>query len=1071
MNFASAFRFSSSLVAVLDAGDGRIVDVNPAFEHELGYPREAMLGRSTLDIDFWPHPQTRAAIWAHLRSERRVCGERVIFRNLAGQEFAANLYCEFFEYEGRRLVLSVFQRLSPATAHDAPGDADPGSYRALFLASAEGFYRSLPEGGLIDVNPALARIFGYESPAQMLREAHGRRASDLYADADVAVSLIERLHTDGHFENQRAQVRQRDGSLVWVSENSRGVRDEGGRLLFYEGSMMDIGAQVEAEARLRQSETMYRTLVDSSHDGVFLIRHDGTIGFINEAMAQTLGYRAEELIGTSYLKLIAPEALAEQMVRRNERAGGSYAVQTYDTIMVRKDGSRRLLHVHAGAVDYDGEVASTGTARDVTEEHRQRQALEWAERTYRELFQNAVSGMFRSHLDGRIVAANDAFAHILGYADTAELLESGRGIGDFYANPDSRKYVLAQLAASREPVTFEFDARRKDGTLVPTEVRAQAIRDNEGRILWTEGSAQDIGARRRAEIALKESEARYRTLVEHSQVGVYMMLGDHYTYVNQAFAAMFGYREEELIGADFRQLVPPESREHQEDRYRRRSEGEPSGGDYCIVLMRKDGVRIQVVVSAGHVEMNGKLYTSGTIRDVTAQLRVQRELEYNASHDQLTGLPNRVFFERQLEQAIAHAQASGDYHYAVLFLDLDGFKLVNDSLGHACGDDLLTQIAECLRANLGNQCLVARYGGDEFTLLPHGACPRGRAEQMAQRVLALLAGSFEVRGHRVFSGASLGVVLGRAEYQSPDQLLRDADTAMYRAKAGGKSAYVIFDDAMHAAARARLKLETDLRFALERGEFRIFHQPIVDLRNGRVQGFEALIRWQHPQRGLLLPADFLDVANETGTLVALDWWVLEQVCQNQMHWQRRLPAHARLRASVNVDDRQFADPNLVEHLRGVLRRTGADPSTLALEITETVFRRGRDEAAQTLYGLKQLGVSLVVDDFGTGYSSLDSFAASPFDALKIDRSFIRDMATNFRHRAIVRTIAAFAEDMHLDLIAEGVETAEQAALLRDLGCTVAQGFLYAPALPHGEFETLLERGFAHHPDSSPSAVA
>jgi diguanylate cyclase (GGDEF)-like protein/PAS domain S-box-containing protein len=759
------------------------------------------------------------------------------------------------------------------------------------------------------------------------------------------------------------------------------------------------------------------------------------------------------------------------MVRRNERAGGSYAVQTYDTIMLRKDGTRRLLHVHAGAVDYDGEVASTGTARDVTEEHRQRQALEWAERTYRELFQNAVSGMFRSHLDGRIVAANDAFARILGYVDVAELLESGRGIADFYANPDSRKYVLAQLAASREPVTFEFDARRKDGSLVPTEVRAQAIRDSEGRILWTEGSAQDIGARRRAEIALKESEARYRTLVEHSQVGVYMMLDDHYTYVNQAFATMFGYREEELIGADFRLLVPPESREHQEDRYRRRSEGEPSGGDYCIALLRKDGVRIQVVVSAGHVEMNGKRYTSGTIRDVTAQLRVQRELEYNASHDQLTGLPNRVFFERQLEQAIAHARASGDYHYAVLFLDLDGFKLVNDSLGHACGDDLLTQIAECLRANLGSQCLVARYGGDEFTLLPHGACPRGRAEQMAQRVLALLAGSFEVRGHRVFSGASLGVVLGRAEYQSPDQLLRDADTAMYRAKAGGKSAYVIFDDAMHAAARARLKLETDLRFALERGEFRIFHQPIVDLRNGRVQGFEALIRWQHPQRGLLLPADFLDVANETGTLVALDWWTLEQVCQNLIHWQRRLPAHARLRASVNVDDRQFADPNLAEHLRGVLRRTGADPSTLALEITETVFRRGRDEAAQTLHGLKQLGVSLVVDDFGTGYSSLDSFAASPFDALKIDRSFIRDMATNFRHRAIVRTIAAFAEDMHLDLIAEGVETAEQAALLRDLGCTAAQGFLYAPALPQGEFETLLERGFAHHPDSSPSAVA
>lgn len=1071
MNLAGAFRFSSSLVAILDASDGRVVDINLALQNELGYRREDIVGKRTIEIDFWPNPGIRATIWARLRSEHRVCGERVTFRTRSGAERAALLFCEVFEQDGVRYAFAVFQLVRDVEAGEQPSLLDPGSYHALFLAAAEGLYRSLPNGGWIDVNPAMARLFGYESAAQMLAETNTLPASQLYADVERTQELYALLDARGQFENQRARIRRRDGTLAWIVESARRVTDAAGRILFYEGSITDISEQVRAEERLRQSESMYRTLVDSSHDGVFLIRHDGTIGFINEAMAQTLGYRAEELIGTSYLKLIAPEALPEQMVRRNQRAGGSYAVQTYDTVMRRKDGARRLLHVHAGAVDYEGEVASTGTARDVTEEHRQREALEWAERTYRELFQSAVSGMFRSHLDGRIVAANDAFAHILGYADAAELLACGHGIGHFYANPDSRKYVLAQIAASREPVTFEFDACRKDGSIIPTEVRAQAIRDNEGRIVWTEGSAQDISARRRAEIALRDSEARYRILVEHSQVGVYMMLDDRYTYVNAAFAALFGYREDELVGADFRLLVPPESIEHQEDRYRRRSVGEPSNGDYCIVLMRKDGARIQVVVSAGQVEMNGQRYTSGTIRDVTAQLRVQRELEHNASHDQLTGLPNRDFFERQLEQAIAHAQASGDYHYAVLFLDLDGFKLVNDSLGHASGDDLLMQIAETLSANLGSQCLVARYGGDEFTLLPHGACPRGRVEQLAQRVLALLAGSFEVRGHRVFSGASVGVVLGHADYQSSDQLLRDADTAMYRAKAGGKSAYVIFDDAMHAAARERLKLETDLRFAVERGEFRIFHQPIVDLRSGRVQGFEALVRWEHPQRGLLLPSEFLEVAGETGTLVALDWWVLEQVCQNLLRWQRRLPAHARLRASVNVDDRQFADQNLIEHLRNVLRRTGADPSTLALEITETVFRRGREEAAQTLHGLKQLGVSLVVDDFGTGYSSLDSFADSPFDALKIDRSFIRDMVTNFRHRAIVRTIAAFAEDMHLDLIAEGVETVEQAELLRDLGCTVAQGFLYAPALAQGEFEALLERGFARQNDSSPSAVA
>ena len=361
--------------------------------------------------------------------------------------------------------------------------------------------------------------------------------------------------------------------------------------------------------------------------------------------------------------------------------------------------------------------------------------------------------------------------------------------------------------------------------------------------------------------------------------------------------------------------------------------------------------------------------------------------------------------------------------------------------------------------------------GDEFTLLPHGNCDLARAEQLAQRVLTLLAGSFDVDGHRIFSGASVGVVLGHPDYQTPNQILRDADTAMYRAKASGKSAYVIFDDAMHAAARARLIIETELRFALERGEFRAYYQPIVDLRDGSLQGCEALVRWQHPHRGLLLPEDFLAVAEETGTLLALDWWILEHTCRTLLRWQRRYPAHARLRASVNIDERQFAAPELIENLRGILKRSGIDPSSLALEITETVFRRGRAEAETTLDALKHLGVSLVVDDFGTGYSSLDSFATSPFDALKVDRSFIRDMTTNPRHNAIVRTIVGFAQDLGLGLIAEGVETREQAARLLESGCSSAQGFLYSAAVPEEVFESMLKSGLAPGSRSASGDVA
>ncbi|HET8942672.1 MAG TPA: PAS domain S-box protein, partial [Rudaea sp.] len=995
----------------------------------------------------------------------------VVFRCSKGDERSAFLSCERFELESRQFVLAIFQQVGEVGAADRRAISDPGSYRALFMAANEGLYRSLPGGGWIDVNPAMARIFGFDDPAQMLGATLGKAASELYVDPQLAAQRHAQLDRDGKFVNERAQIRRTDGSTIWISESSRLVCNDQGLVLFYEGSLVDISGQIDAEQRLRQSETMYRTLVDNSHDGVFLILHDGTIGFINEAMAATLGYAARELIGTSYMRLITPESMEQQRGRRQARLDGSYEVQSYDVTMLRKDGTPRLLHVHAGAVDYEGQVASIGTARDITEEQRQRDAVEKAEKTYRELFQNSVAGMFRSLPDGRFAAANDAFARILGYASATQLMRSAKNIGDFYADPSKRDAVLAQLAASESALTFEFDARRADATTLLAEVRAQAIRGSDGAIQWVEGSVQDISARRRAELALQESETRYRTLVEHSQVGVYMMLDDRYTYVNQAFAAMFGYTEKELTGADFRLLVPPESLVHQEKRYEDNRAGWRAKGDYSITLQRKDGSRIEVVVSAGTVDRDGKRFTTGTIRDVTEQHRVRRELEYNATHDLLTGLPNRIFFEQQLASTMRVASKDGGQEYAVLFLDLDGFKLVNDSLGHASGDLLLVQIAETLRANLGANCLVARYGGDEFTLLPQGSCGLARAEQLAQRVLTLLAGSFDVDGHRIFSGASVGVVLGHPDYQSPNQILRDADTAMYRAKASGKSAYVIFDDAMHEAARARLLIETELRFALERGEFRAFYQPIVDLRDGSLQGCEALLRWQHPQRGLLLPEDFLGVAEETGTLLALDWWILEHTCRNLLRWQRRYPAHACLRASVNIDERQFAAPELIENLRGVLKRSGIDPSALALEITETVFRHGRSEAEATLNALKDLGVSLVVDDFGTGYSSLDSFATSPFDALKVDRSFIRDMITNPRHGAIVRTIVGFAKDLGLGLIAEGVETREQAARLLESGCSVAQGFLYSPAVPEEVFESMLDSGLAPGSQSDSGAVA
>lgn len=766
------------------------------------------------------------------------------------------------------------------------------------------------DGTLVDANPALERILGCAVCA-------GEPISNVFG-TDLT-DFLTRLALDGHADL--------DTCVGGHAQRLHGEMFEfcGRQLIFALMLPDDI-------ARLRQSEALYRTLIDHCRDGVLLVQN-GRVQFTNPAMADMLNYSRAELVGIEYIQLVAPDSREAQMQWHAVREGDSYGVQDYEVVLRRKGGDERYMQVRAAAVEHEGGIASIGTIRDITDACRQQ----------------------------------------------------------------------AQLA---------------------------------------------------------EAEARYRHLVEHSQVGVYLMLGDRYTYVNKAFATMFGYAEHELIGESFRRLVPPESQQHVEARYRRQCEAESYGGSYSVTLMSKNGNRIDVVVNAGPVELDGHRYISGTIRDVTEQRRFQRELEHNATHDCLTGLPSRFLVERALGARLKDALAATCYEYAVLFLDLDGFKLVNNSLGHAAGDELLLAIAERLRNSFEGEGLVARYGGDEFTILPDGLCPRFRAEALARRVLGLFSDPFTIRGHTVYSGASVGIVLGHPDYQAPDQVLRDADTAMYRAKAAGKAAYVVFDEAMHLAARARLTLETDLRGAIDRAEFCVFYQPIVDLGSGSVIGCEALVRWQHPERGLLPPPEFLAAAEESGLIVPLDWWVLEHACRQLLTWQRRYPAFGTLRINVNLDERQFAERHLARLLGEVLDRVGLEPTSLALEVTETVFRRGRRDVEETLWQLKELGPLLVVDDFGTGYSSLESFTSAPFDALKIDRSFICDMETNPRHRAIVRTITGFADELGLLLTAEGVETPGQAQLLLSMGCGSAQGFLYARPMPPETFDEVLAVGLA-----------
>lgn len=931
MGLVDRFRHSDTVVALLCADRGTVLEANPALERVLGYRLTDALGRRPLELGLWPDMSVRTAIWSQLRESGRVSGLLISVRHAAGHLLACRLNAECVDGEDGTQIFALLDA-APERLAEHSNDPQRESYRSLYLHAAEGLFRCLPGGGLIDANPAMARMFGFESAEHMLL-ALSEDMDSLYADAEDAARVREELAASGRVRGRRQRMRRRDGSLLWVSENSRAVVDAAGRVLFHEGSLIDISAEQEAQQALRESESLYRALVQNCRDGVFLIQR-GRLLFINPALAEMLGYAPAELIGQSYMGLVHPDDVQAQAQRRQAREDGSLDVQRYVIRLLHREGHVVSVEVHADAIIYHGDIASTGVMRDITVEQRQRQALADAEARYRELFDRSPVGLFRSTEQGRFLDVNPALARMLGYPDAASLVNALEHVDRLYADPDDRDRLLLKL--------------REHGAVADFPTRLVA---HDGSLLWVNLSVQRVDER------------------------------------------------------------------------------------------------------AGGMEL------AGSVVDVSRQREAEHLLRFHANFDPLTGLPNRWQFEQQLLITLGEAQGRDRHDYAVLFLDLDGFKWVNDSLGHGAGDRLLVAIAERLSLTLGREALLARYGGDEFSMLPTGPCSRARAEALARLIAELFQRPFRVDGQEVYSGASVGIVLGHPDYRWPEQILRDADTAMYRAKVLGKGGFAVFDEAMHAEARRRFELQTDLRLALGRGEFVVHYQPIVELDSGRALGCEALVRWRHPRRGLLLPGEFLPLAEEAGLIGEIDLWVLREACRQVAAWRGRL-GYEGFSLSVNMDERLVALPSAPSEIAAALAAAGLPASALHIEVTERVFSADMNQAGERLDRLKATGAALVVDDFGTGYSSLERFAESPFDALKIDRGFIRDMGANIRHRAIVRTIIGFAGDLGLSLTAEGIETEEQRAALLAMGCGRGQGYLFAPALEAGEFEAWAGLGSA-----------
>jgi len=526
-------------------------------------------------------------------------------------------------------------------------------------------------------------------------------------------------------------------------------------------------------------------------------------------------------------------------------------------------------------------------------------------------------------------------------------------------------------------------------------------------------------------------------------------------FVNATFCATYGYAEAEILGRHHRELWA-EGEGHE---LLPRSPGElPEGGERGECRhRRRDGSELDVLLSRSPiVDGDERVAAVGAARDVTERKEMERQLTRAALYDALTGLPNRALFMDRLDNAVKRHQRRNSHGFGVVFLDLDRFKVINDSLGHLAGDKLLQGIAERITGCLRLGDTVARLGGDEFAILVEDLDEEAEVHRVAERIRRELRRPFTIDGHEFFTAASLGVALSSTGYERPEDLLRDADTAMYRAKAQGRTRQVVFAPDMHARAVALLHLENDLRRAVERRDFEVHYQPIVELRHGWLRGFEALVRWRHPERGIVLPGEFLPLAQETGLLATIGWWVLEQSCRQIAAWQERFPHLADVAISVNLDGQQLSSEELVAQVDRVLGASGLAASSLDLEITEAMIIHDSELTSATLARLRAAGIGLFIDDFGTGYSSLSQLHRFPVDALKIDRAFVSRLGGEGDE--IVRTIVSLARNLELRVMAEGIETAEQLFKLRELGCEHGQGFLFAEPLPAAEIEERLVGG-------------
>ena len=940
-------------------------------------------------------------------------------------------------------------------------------FRKFFEQNASIMLLIDPDSGRIcDANQAAAEFYGY-TRAQLVAMSIDR--INIAPSEEIAKERQRALRN----ERVRLSFRHRlaKGKVRDVEVYAAPMEVDGKLLLF--SIVHDVSERRRAEARLRDSEERYRATFEQAAVGIVHTSLDGRFLRCNARFAEIVGYPQEEVAGLTFPQVTPAEDLTGSLTVQDALSRQEAGQASWEKRYMRKDGSltwvrgttsiqrdRKGRPLHFITVIEDINASKTADRRL----EAAIEALKASEVHYRTVFQTSLDGICITQLsNGRYIDANRAFLDLIGF-EREEVIGQTSFDLNLWVNPDERAEIASALSAGLSLRDFRTQFFRKNGESIWTQLSMSPI-EIEG-VACILSVVRDISTARAAEEqliaaqrALQASETRYRTVFQTSldAINITRLADGRFIDCNQAFLDTTGYSREEVIGRTTLELemwANPRDREQLLAILRQTA--------HCRNLeaqfRKKDGGLFWGQMSASVIDIEGEPCILSLSRDISAAKRAEEEIRTLAFYDTLTGLPNRRLLSERLRQCLTET-ARTKRRGALLFIDLDNFKTLNDTLGHSAGDLLLKEVAGRLTRSVRESDTVARLGGDEFVVIVEDLSENeeeaaAQAQLVAEKILAAVQGACVLAGREYATTCSMGIALIGGGARKTDEVLQQADIAMYQAKEGGRNTMRFFAPALQAAIDQRASMEKDIRHAIESRQFELYYQPQVE--TGTLIGAEVLLRWRHPVRGPLAPNEFIPLAEETGLILPLGEWVLETACRQLAEWSRR-NGSARIALTVNIGARQLRHPDFVEQVLRVLDRTGANPERLNLELTESMLVDNIEDVIGKMTQLRERGLRFSLDDFGTSYSSLSYLKRLPLDHLKIDRAFVRDMQVDATSRAIAQTIVTLSKAMGLSVIAEGVETEQQRECLARLGCHAFQGHLFSPPLPLQDFELLLSK--------------